>query len=865
LADLVVFPHCDMHVALHGAPNLRIRVFSRSPAADNRTYTLTDVTSQCTFDFFAPYNAVGSRLQAFVAIDPATGAVTANAVGINLIQIRLNDQYIVARIQVHDTILGWWFGNGSITTALDNRFAHAQPSIYALFSDDGAVGTDLVGDISGHGYVALTSGNPAVFTVDGNGRLQGVSETDPHQPPPKLTGSFLAVDHTIDVRVVDYGKARPILDAVRVYDIAGAAEAHNIVFIAEGFRDSGDDRARFDEIVERVVDEIFSKPRHAPYTFLQGSFNIWKAYEPSQQHAMTCGYGINDEDTGSLPKGYPIPYNKQLGSDGSQYTLELLVSKVGLPLRNESRNASDLRNLWNSQSLTNFNSNQVNDALITAWKGQKSLGILEARDTAFGLYLGSRYADRSSGSGKVEPPATDGPADPKLQPFVARVYEWFTFMPRRLLIPDPRRHPPELHQSNATNAGNSILQYLSSLRGRFWGNPNIGQEWLPEPAKFKRSRGLVVIVANEGIHGGGNFNDSTMTSVTSAELNNIGFQYSSTATEKIMRRVPPDPIRLDVDHIVNTATHELGHSFNLGDEYESFPGDDPNAKFASDLDSDNLSRLGAVFLHGATQPDGTVLFADHQIDPDKVKWFKLLRMQVSDVLIKDSETQGSNIKVTIDKRFIAGWAAAKSKSWPAHLRRRDFTGGPDATITAEGRQLPLKVGSNQYLVGLDIGDIDENQGTILLGGGGLPPAPFPVFPKGSFIFVPSRDSGGDLMFVVEKKVLEWLKQNHLVLNKDTDTSKVNAEEDNPIDISDFHAPCKSYKVIGIYEGASYYTAEDYRPAGLCKMRKQSDAGTGDGEFCHVCKYLIVQRVDPKLLALLDANYYPTAKKEKKNA
>jgi hypothetical protein len=44
------------------------------------------------------------------------------------------------------------------------------------------------------------------------------------------------------------------------------------------------------------------------------------------------------------------------------------------------------------------------------------------------------------------------------------------------------------------------------------------------------------------------------------------------------------------------------------------------------------------------------------------------------------------------------------------------------------------------------------------------------------------------------------------------------------------------------------------------MRKASDEGTGDGEFCHVCKYLIVNRVDPGLHAILDRNYYPAAKK-----
>lgn len=116
------------------------------------------------------------------------------------------------------------------------------------------------------------------------------------------------------------------------------------------------------------------------------------------------------------------------------------------------------------------------------------------------------------------------------------------------------------------------------------------------------------------------------------------------------------------------------------------------------------------------------------------------------------------------------------------------------------------------------------------------------------------------MFVVEKKVLDKLKSTNLPLNRDTDTSKINKEADDPIDITDFKPPCKSYKLVGIYEGGGTYTGMVYRPSGLCKMRKSSDAGTGDGEFCHVCKYLIVNRVDPGLLAILDGKHYPGAKK-----
>ncbi|MCL4876369.1 MAG: hypothetical protein KJ064_06915 [Anaerolineae bacterium] len=848
--DIVLFPNCDIHVALHGTPPLNLRVATRELAADKMSYTLADVTASCAFDFFAPYNPVGNRLQPFVTIDPATGLVTPQAVGINLVQVRFGNHYLIARLQVHDTMQGWWFGNASITTAKDATVAHAQPSIYALFSDD-PTGTDLVGDITGHGYVTLTSSDNTLFTVNGDGRLQGLKEGNGI-----LSGTLLGINKTLPVKVVDYGKPRPTLEYVQIPNAEHPETMHNILFIAEGFRNTDDDRKKFNKIVTEVVAEMFSKPRHAPYNLLEGSFNIWKAYEPSEQHTVTCGFQVNDEEVPNLfGKGFPIPYDGAVSENTNLYTPELLIHVVGLPLRNETRTTAQLKTLWGSQSLKrfdaasnswvdNFDPNKVDDDLVSVWKRQKSLGLLEARDTFFGLYLGARYGEKSSRiSTPVLPPGADNAADAQLAPFIARMYEWFKTEASRSLTPDPRRHPPELHGDNQTNYGNSILKYITSLRVPFAPHPNVGQEWMPDPAGnvFKKSRGLVALITNDGLTGGTNFNNLTITANTLAKFSSVGFEYINAANERRMRRTPPADIDEDIDDIINTVAHEFGHSFNLGDEYEDFPADQPDAYDGYD----NLAALSTIKL------DNNFL-TNRKFNVDKIKWFDLLRMQVSDTLIKDSETEGGEIKVTIDRRFIGRWVEAKKQNLEAYLRKMD--------ITPVGRQLPLKVGDDHYLVRLTIGNINQANGTILLGGLELPPEPFPVFPAGSLVFIPKRNSAGELMFVVEKKVLDKLKSTNLPLNRDTDTSKINKEADDPIDITDFKPPCKSYKLVGIYEGGGTYTGMVYRPSGLCKMRKSSDAGTGDGEFCHVCKYLIVNRVDPGLLAILDGKHYPGAKK-----
>lgn len=810
-------------------------------------------------DFLAPFNPVGpnpghDRLQRFVNIDQINGTITPLAIGTNLVQVRVGIFYQIFRIQVHDRILGWWFGNTSMTVPTDSVIFHSQPSLYALFSDD-LSGTDLVGDITGHGYVPLTSDNQSRFVVNADGRLRGVSEGDG-----TVSGTFLGVTHSIPVKVIDYGKQRKKLEYVQMPDVEHPQEMHNVLFMSEGFRDSSEDKETFNKIVAEVVDEMFDKPRHAPYNLLEGRFNIWKVYEPSVQHGATCGFRVNDEEMASVGKGYPIPFIYELPNTKGMYTLDLLVRRVGLPSRNENRTTQQLKDLWSTQSLTDFDRNKVNDDLVTAWKRQKSVGILEARDTFLGLMLGRRYPDRTSGNitEDIQQPATDEPAT--MAPFIRRMYEWFQIEASRTLTPDPRRHPPELQSVGETNAGSSILRYISGLRVPF-NTPQVSQEWLPDTTEtlLKRSRGLIAIIANENLTGGTNFSNGTMTANSRGNDRAVLFAYINQGNERVMKRNLPPSIKQDTDKIIDTIAHEFGHSFNLGDEYEQFPGDDPNANQGKDvdLDDDNLSRYAGIYED---------FMVDRRVNPSKVKWFGLARFQLSDTLIKDSEVVGTKIRITIDKRFIGKWVAASKKGQKASLRRIAFTSttNPDGrqlppTFTPTGRQLPLVIDRDHFLSGLVIEEVKEADSTILLTSNFMPP-PMPVFPAGSIVFVPRLVSATQVDLVVEKEVVVDLNVKKLPLNTNTDVIQVNQQEDEPRDISGFKPPCKEYKVIGIYEGAQYHSGMLYRPAGMCKMRASTDDATGEGEFCFVCKYLILNRVNPALHDVLDKLYYPNARR-----
>ncbi len=853
IPDIVLFPHCDLHLALANplTQTLTLRVMLRTRNAILAfPYDLEDVTNQCEVDFFAPHLTAGHRFDHLPFFNPALGVVSATHTGVYLFQVRFTDSggshhYQVGRLQVHADVVGWWFGNDSITTALDTVTAHAQPSIYAKFSAD-PTGADLIGDITGHDYVTLTSADPTrVEVVSPDGRLRGLLETSAGVD---LTGSFLGHTQTIKAYVEHYGKTRSDLFTVRAADVANFAEMHNIIFIGDGFRDTTADKDLFDEMVTKTADEIFTKPRHQPYPMLVGSFNTFKAYAPSRQHTATCGFRVMDEKAGKVAAGFPIPYNGRVGGEGT-YTPEELVRRVGLPMRGETRDASALVPEWNGKSLPNFTSAKVDGDLVDAWRGQQSVGILTARDTYFGLMLGRRPADRISGQdgAPVLPPggATPDSSSPQLSAFIGRLYAFYNFANTRACTPDPRRHPPELYAGRGeANPGISIMRYIAGLQYHYAPYHPIGGVWEPDPATFKPSRGLVALLVNDGVTGGSNINDQSITAQTLAKADAVAFDYANPADKREMHRSPPPATDADVDEVINTVAHEFGHSFNLDDEYEDFGGDEPGQiPGAFDFIADNITRLPHVRFGPAPS---------RLIDPDLVKWLELLRMSESATLLAHSVAEPDSIVVRIDGRFMAAWQALKAAGAEVSLRRR--------VLSPTGQQLPLVFDDAHYLTKLTILHIEEEAGELALGGPELPAPPFATFEKGSVVFVPRRDKAGQLQYVAESAVLKYLHDNHLPVNQDTDTANANKDADSPVSISGFKAPCKSYKLIGVYEGGNAWAGGYYRPSGLCKMRTSSDVGTGDGEFCHVCKWLIVNRIDPGLHALLDKLYYPEAKK-----
>jgi hypothetical protein len=66
-------------------------------------------------------------------------------------------------------------------------------------------------------------------------------------------------------------------------------------------------------------------------------------------------------------------------------------------------------------------------------------------------------------------------------------------------------------------------------------------------------------------------------------------------------------------------------------------------------------------------------------------------------------------------------------------------------------------------------------------------------------------------------------------------------------------PCYEPLIIGLYDGGGQYHCDVFHPGGICAMRDK-DEGENPRRFCQVCRYVLVDMIDPTKHGALDAIY-----------
>jgi hypothetical protein len=298
-----------------------------------------------------------------------------------------------------------------------------------------------------------------------------------------------------------------------------------------------------------------------------------------------------------------------------------------------------------------------------------------------------------------------------------------------------------------------------------------------------------------------------------------------------------------------TAAHELAHSLSLGDEYGGQPG--PVPRLILDDVATRTNVQSPALLQSADGLTTTLL-----------PWAQWSRIVAAGVLTANPvPLPDGNFTVTLQP----GHARAFRDQDIVRLRTRPLvtSADPSGLLT---------------VVGDPAGD------TLTLtprAGSRLHPLQFPA---GGIVMVPLRlpDQGtvlGDELKLAARSTLNLIDLCHNPLNAlFTDpanrTCPGTADAATPATL--FPAleaprpPRYSSWIVGLYEGGAGYDCGVYRPTGICIMRvfaylpvRVRADGTHvaiprvrSSEFCPVCRYAMVDLLDPTQHGRIDRDYAP---------
>jgi|JI10StandDraft_1071094.scaffolds.fasta_scaffold01379_20 hypothetical protein len=323
----------------------------------------------------------------------------------------------------------------------------------------------------------------------------------------------------------------------------------------------------------------------------------------------------------------------------------------------------------------------------------------------------------------------------------------------------------------------------------------------------------------------------------------------------------PDP-----KTVGSRLAHELGHTYQLADEYESnrqrlYTLQGTMAGGVSSLDLCYNVQLDAT-MNGTFDPadDSTYqpLRGDFDVDPviprgyidrRKIRWNHHRIQRVSPVVALQAAGQ----------RLAVALAPGQPERWPigeqVFLRKRLAVTLPFSPV--QPREVPATI-AEHGAAGL----------FVTLIGGWTPEEAADELGSRAILYLPVRDANGD------RRLIDEAVMNHLVDHGPFSKRFGCAESgpnvdvnlpDGPPAISGFSRPEPTSLTIGVYEGGADYSCDVFRAAGNCKLRRESDrrpvGNTADNvyrhevtPYCFVCAYVLVDIIDPAEHERLERHY-----------
>jgi hypothetical protein len=463
---------------------------------------------------------------------------------------------------------------------------------------------------------------------------------------------------------------------------------------------------------------------------------------------------------------------------------------------------------------------------------------------------------------------------------------------------DPRRYPPELNWAKCIGRHIASLTDGSGNRGSIWYNDAPID---PNGADFLKDFGLVVIFYNV---------DSTYHVFTMGFANYGLFVLMPLAREanstdpllergssnhqwKLVSRFPPVPAQpakffASLNFTSFVLAHELAHSFDLGDEYESSGGNYPN-KISP---HSNITSFAEV-------RDGT---SATQISSANIKWGAYDRMEKSDRIlnIESLTIQGNGkwqIQVKLASLFVTRWEVDKKAGIKLYLRgfrvwteaeKRIFGGleivtknfhrfprfeqvfpsTTPPTVKLEPQLMVIKDMEIMQILAPDKLELEFDPSQLpatITGATNQLDALRTIITVNGFangiLYKPKKTSTSPIVDkrLVMAEVSAYIDSNKIPLDRNGSTSTQGAEKPPATLINTRKKLIGNlfpHKVIGLYEGGDHAHDNVFRPTGDCRMRNSynNDAPKLTPSLCYVCQYYLVSLLNPAMLEVLEKEY-----------
>jgi hypothetical protein len=298
----------------------------------------------------------------------------------------------------------------------------------------------------------------------------------------------------------------------------------------------------------------------------------------------------------------------------------------------------------------------------------------------------------------------------------------------------------------------------------------------------------------------------------------------------------PNLIRPTLETIIpRVFVHELGHSLGLGDEYFGEPNE-VNLPESSFDGSSNLTSLAAVRI---PDPDHPQLLFTSKI----VKW-NWERIQAAGVLSQKLQVTSPT---TYDAILCQGHARPFTQNQEVRLRRRQW-GVPLSQVADLGGIFKI-----ESIAG------DRLTLRLTTPGGAFDPA---TIGEGSIVYLPVKADRPSLSEpyarMIAPSIAEQIDKRNKPLTKwPRSAQEIYAEfkKNGALQLPETDLPGNwssraNERIVGLYESGGHFAQGTFHPAGGCKMRAHEITWG----FCPVCRYAIVDFVDPTWHGVNDGDY-----------